>query len=245
MSEWLHLEIPAKTVGETIESGNDYIKTYRTEILLPKDSQYPGYCFQHPSKLVSCGPEFARLTYNDTFVFNLVKKDREPGKRYKRYTLTAAELIAIYAPEVAQLKARLAKKEEKRLAQIGAVEALECRGYHKYYWLVAFSYGKHRFLGDGQKIGFSDEIYKSRLIANDVSRRDFESDYDQLASLCKEFQIIQDMRYALNKSVEPTSSDMTVTIYDSFYSLSDQWEIEFYQKVAKTIENAKTGGCSS
>ena len=242
MAEWLHIEIPAKLVGESIESGNEYIKTYRTEILLPKNSEYSGYCFQHPSKLVSCGRYTAKLTYNNTFVFNLVKKDREPGKRYKRYTLTAEELIAIYAPEVARLNEKAAKKEEKRLAQIGTVEVLECRGSQEYYWAVVFSYKNDRFWGTGSKFAFTDEIFKSRVIAANIPRGVFESVSDKLSILCEEFHIIQDIRYTLNQGVSPKSSDKTLAIYNSFYSLSDQWEAELYEKVAAIIEGARTGG---
>ena len=222
MSEWIHLEIPAKMVGETIESGNGYIQTYRTEILLPKNSQYAGYCFQHPSKLVSCGHEFAKLTYNETFSFTLVKKDREPGKRYKRFKLTAAEIVDIYAPEVTALKTKLAKKEEKRLTQIGTVEVCECRGSQISYWAIIFRYNNKLYNLAGKEFSFFGDIHNSKVIATDVPRRVLEAAATSLYELCDNYKIVLDVRHTLNQGVNPKSSDKTVEIYDSLYSVSDQ-----------------------
>ena len=71
----INFETPTKLVGETTESGNEYVKTYRTEILLPKGSRYEGYSFQHPAKIVSDRENgLTEVTYNDSFVFLLVKK---------------------------------------------------------------------------------------------------------------------------------------------------------------------------
>ena len=240
MSEWLHLEIPECFVGETTSSGNEYITTYRTEILMPQDSEFSGYCFLHPSKLITHAKNFVRLTYNDCFTFTLVKKDREPGKRYKRYMLSASELIAIWAPETERVKAKLAKKEEKRLAQTGAVEILECRTHLKYYWLIVFRYGKKLFYGNGGAFRSLDEVYKSQVVATAVPRRAFEKVYPILEALCDEYSIVQDIRYAANLSVNTYASDKTVAIYDSFYSMSDQWEADFYEKAASIIERTRS-----
>lgn len=235
MSEWLKLEIPSKLVGEETVSGNEYVKTYRTEILLPKSSDYSGYCFQHPSKLVSCGADIAHLTYNNTFTFNLVKKDREPGKRYKRFKLTPAELIAVYSQETEKAKAKLARKTERRLAQIGSVEALECRGVQLSYWAVVFRYGNKSVTTCGNEFAFFGDIHNRRVIASEVSRRTFEAAGVALRQLCENYQLILSVRHSLNREVSSRSSDETVAIYDSFYSLSDQWESEFYEKVANIL----------
>lgn len=239
MTSWLSFEIPDRLIGDERVSGNEYIKTYRTEILLPPDGEYAGYCFLHPTKLVSFRSPLASITYNETFSFELIKKEREPGKRYKRYSLTVAELLAIYEPEVLRLKAQIANKEKKRLAQIGDITALECRAHHQYYAKIVFQHGKRMYSGKGAEFRCRDEIRKSKVIATNVSRELFESVCPELDILCEEYRLIQDVRFAINRSVSPRSSDKTVSIFNSFYGLSDQWEEEFYKTAHLILENQK------
>ena len=239
MDEWLHLEIPERLVGETLEFGNDYIKSYRTEILLPEGSEFAGYYFLHPAKLVSCRTNIATLTYNQSFIFTLIKKEREPGKRYKRYSLSISDLIDIYSPETEKVQANLAKKELIRLAQSGTVLALECRSSDSYYIVFVFHYKKGYYLRNGEKFLFNDEIYKSSIVAESVTRQVFENAYKNLKDLCNDYRIIQELQYVLNRKVDCTSSDKTVSIYDSFYILSEQWKDEFLKNASIIIENKK------
>lgn len=236
MTTWLNFEIPEKLVGDERVFGNDFRKTYRTEILLPSNSEYEGYCFLHPSKLVSFHLPLASITYNESFTFELFKKDREPGKRYKRYTLTVPELLAIYEPETAKVKARFASKEKKRLSQVGAVLALECRAHDRYYVKFAFQHEKKMYTGRGTKFPYQDEIYQSRVIASDITRKQFEAVAPELETLCEEYRVIQDVRRSINRSVSSDASDKTVSIYNSFYSLSDQWEEEFYKSACLVLD---------
>ncbi len=237
MVQWLKLEIPEELLGEERVTGNDYIKTYKTEILLPQDSEYPGYCFLHPSKLIHYNSPIASIAYNESFTFTLIKKEREPGKKYKRYVLTAPELPAIYEPVVAKTKAKLETKEQKRLAQIGDIMALECRAHDRYYVKFAFQYSKTMYTGRGTKFPYPDEIYERRVVANGISRKQFEAVTPELEALCEEYRIIQDVRRSLNRSVSSHSSDKAVSIYNSFYSLSNQWEDEFFKEASMLIEN--------
>ncbi|MBQ8245830.1 MAG: hypothetical protein IJZ42_01740 [Lachnospiraceae bacterium] len=238
--EWLQFEIPEKFIGNTQVIGNEYMKTYRTEILLPNNGEYAGYCFLFPEKLISLCGKFAKLTYNESFTFTLTKRDREPGKRYKRYTLTISELLAIYEPEVLKLRAQLAAKEKRRLAQVGDVIALECRSYNRYYVKFIFQFGKKMFTGKGTKFPYMDEIHQSRIVATNISREQFESTAQKLDALCEEYQVIQDVRRSINYSYSIDSSDKAVAIYNSFYNLSDQWENEFYNMAYTILETTSS-----
>lgn len=236
MTSWLNFEIPGELVGDERVTGNDYRKTYRTEILLPSKSEYEGYCFLHPSKLISFHWPLASITYNESFTFELFKKDREPGKRYKRYTLTVPELLAIYEPETAKVKAQLASKERKRLSQVGDVMALECRTNDRDYVKFVFQHDKKLYTGRGSKFPYTDEICKSRVITNGIARRQFEAAAPKLDTLCEEYRLIQDVRRSLNRSVSADAPDKTVAIYNSFYGLSDQWEEELYQSARLILD---------
>lgn len=233
---WLKFEIPENLVGDERVSGNDFRRTYRTEILLPSQSEYEGYCFLHPSKLISFYLSLASITYNESFTFELFKKDREPGKRYRRYKLTAPELLAIYEPETTKLKAQLVSKEKKRLAQVGDALALECRAHDRYYTKFVFQHGKKMYTGRGTTFPHADEIYGSRVIASGISREQFESVAPELEALCEEYRVIQEVRHSINRSVSSEATDKTVSIYNSFYSLSDQWEEEFHKSARLILE---------
>ena len=237
MTTWLRMEIPEKYIGEERVEGNDFIKTYKTEILLPPTSEYAGYCFLHPSKLISYNYPLIAIVYNENFTFELIKKDREPGKRYKRHLLTISELMSIYSPEISKVKTRLERKEQKRLNQIGDVVVLECRSHNKYYFEFAFQCNKKLYTGKGTEFRFRDEIYQSKTIRPTVVRKHFEAAYPALTLLCEDYRVLQDVRFAINSGVSSRSSDKAISIYNSFYGLSDHWEEEFYEKSCEILDN--------
>lgn len=236
MAEWVHFEIPVKLVGETTASGNDYVQTYRTEILLPKGSQYEGYCFQHPAKLVSTGENLAKVTYNDDFVFRLVKKDREPGKKYKRYSLTVSEILTIYAPVTQKVKEQLERAEKRRQAEVGQVEALSCAELRESYWAVVLRVGKKLYWPNGEAFSFSQDVCNRRVIATDVTRGSFETARDKLRSLCEEYRIVLDVKHAAEKN----SGTGNRAVYEAVMTEVEMWEKEFYEKVTAVIK-AKEG----
>lgn len=233
MSEWKSFEIPAKLVGEKRISQSAYVTTYQTEILLPKKSEYSGYHFWYPSKLVSGNFSMANIIYNDTFTFTLVKKDREPGKRYKRYKLTAKELAAVYEPEVTKEKAKQKKKEQTRRAQIGTVEVVECCiGKNKYWVEFIFRFGKITYYGNGMKAEqISADIRKQKVIAESIQRGIFEDAYNDLKSLRDEFKMIPKVRF----TVEHTENSSN-HIRNSFIELCNRWEEEFYKKAVAILD---------
>ena len=232
MSEWKSFEIPAKLVGEERISQSAYVTTYQTEILLPKKSEYSGYHFWHPSKLVSGNFSMAKIIYNDTFTFTLVKKDREPGKRYKRYKLTAKELAAVYELEVTKEKAKQKKKEQTRRAQIGTVEVVESYiGNSGYLVEFIFRFGKKAYYGNGMKAErISADIRKQKVIVENIQRGIFEDAYNDLKILRDEFKMIPKVRF----TVEHTENSPD-HIRNSFVDLCNQWEEEFYEKAVAIL----------
>jgi len=235
MSGWINFEIPTKLVGETTESGNEYVKTYRTEILLPKGSRYEGYSFQHPTKLVSDrGNGLTEVTYNDSFMFLLVKKDREPGKKYKRYKLTPSEILAEYETEVDKVKVRLKKKEQKRLAETGRIEVLERGDYYRRVWIVAIRCGEKLFRSSGSRIGAND-IRSIRVVADDVSRGKFEAAHYRLESITEEFEIVAELM-CIAERFSKKRTGRTASIYQSIDNELNRWLDEFCRQVAEVLE---------
>lgn len=235
MAEWLHFEIPDSLVGERKEQKSQYVTTYQTEILLPEKSEYAGYHFWHPSKLVSgLADEISRVTYNPTFTFTLIKKEREPGKRYKRYKLSAEELVAVYRAEMAKVAARKEKKEAARRAQEGAVEVVA--------WLgssipdkrrVLFRYRKKYFTGSGAFFCSEAHVHRHFVIAEAVPRGVFEDICEKLDELARLYQVVDDVRGAIGKSVMAERE-----VADSFEALCDSWDAAFCEKAASVIRNA-------
>lgn len=224
MSEWKSFEIPGSLVGERRESKSAYVTTYQTEILLPKASEYAGYSFWHPSKLVGGTFSVAKITYTDEFSFVLVKKEREPGKRYKRYKLTASELIQVYAPETARVKAKQEKKEAARLAQIGSVEIVPSEA--KARRLFLFHCGKQYYYGSGTRFGGEKDVTERKVLAGAVPRSVFESAYEELCSLWESYRMILDVREAVGKFPCHPGSKVD-EVGDSFDSLCNRWDDEF------------------
>lgn len=72
---------------------NSYIE--RVKVRMPEQSQYFGYFFYvATSFVVKTGSCTLILKGNDTYLYELIKEEREQGKRYKRYKLTFEELCA-------------------------------------------------------------------------------------------------------------------------------------------------------
>jgi len=234
MPEWKHFEIPRNLIGETIASGNDYIQTYRKEILLPKGREYEGYCFQHPAKLVSEGSNgLVKITYNDDFVFKLVKKDREPGKKYKRYSLTVPEILAIYEPAISKKKAQLEKAEQRRRAQIGSVEVLACADPHNCYWAIVLCVGKKWFWPNGREFCFPDDVVSRHVVAENVVRGSFEEAHEKLMELCEEYRIVLDVKHTAEKSAGRKQFGKKTDIYNAIIAEMDKWEEELYKKISE------------
>ena len=239
MATWLQFELPATLIGEQRESKSTYVTTYQTEVLLPKDSKYADYHFWHPSKLVGGSSTIAKITYNDSFTFTLIRRDREPGKKYKRYKLSISELLAIYEPETAKVKAKLEKKEQKRLAQIGSIEAVECRSelWGNRTWFL-FHHGKRYYYGSGAFFCDEKNVVQQKVIVEAVPRRVFESAYDDLLKLWEDYRMIQDIRYAVEKC-NCRATDKVIAIGNSFDELCQNWEREFIDSAAMIIINNK------
>lgn len=240
--EWVSFDIPETLLGETHIFKSAYVTTYRTEVLLPKDSQYPGYCFLHPSKLVKGrSGGFAAIMYNSDFTFTLIKKDREPGKKYKRYKLTVPEILAVYAAETQKVKEKQEKKEQKRLAQIGAVVAVDMPDATTFLFHV----GKQYYSGSGGAWGTDRHIEKlggtRRVIAENVRRGVFEAASEELKRLRENYRMIREVRDTVLRN-NSFATEKVVAIGDSFVKLCDKWEDEFYEAAAEIIEQAKHEG---
>lgn len=237
--KWVSFDIPETLLGETHISKSAYVTTYRTEVLLPEDSQYPGYCFLHPSKLVrERSGGFAAIMYNPDFTFTLIKKDREPGKKYKRYKLTVPEILSVYASETQKIREKQEKKEKKRLAQLGAVVAVDTPDAVTFLFHV----GKQYFYGHGGPWGTDRHIEKlgakRRVVAENVRREAFEEASERLYKLREEYQLVREIRNALLRN-NSAATETVIAIGDSFEALCDQWESDFYGAATKIIEQAK------
>lgn len=224
MAEWLRFEIPDSLIGERREQKSRYVTTYQTEILLPKSSEYAGYHFWHPSKLVSeLGNGTTAITYNSTFSFTLVKKEREPGKRYKRHVLSVDELLVVYAPEVAKVTASREKKESARRAQEGTVEVViwPC-SYGPDTVRILFHFGKRYFVRNGNVYGPEKNACKCVVIAEGITQGAFEDADEDLTALQEAYQMIQDMRNTVGRY----QSDKVADIGESFIELCDKLDEE-------------------
>lgn len=245
MSVWTSFDIPDSLLGKERESRSQYITTYQTEVLLPKKSQYAGYCFLHPSKLVTEKADgIAAITYNSDFTFTLIKKDREPGKRYKRYKLTVQEILDIYAPETAKVQAKQKKKETARLAQTGSVEIVYT---HNELWgdktLFLFRCGKVYYYGSGGPFGSQKDVIKRSVVVESVCRAVFEAAYEDLETLAEGFRMLQDVRSTVGRYPANTTNEICA-IGDSFEALCDQWEAELLEKAAAIIHKEVKSGVS-
>lgn len=240
MADWISFDIPDAFLGDTHVSDSGYVRTYRTEVLLPKSSCYPGYCFLHPSKLiVKRANEIASITYNEAFTFTLIKKDREEGERYKRYKLTAAEIQAIYEPEMQKAKAKKERREQNRRAQVGSVEVVE-------YWispqkrnlLILFHCKKKFFSGNGVCYGSEKDFTVRYVAAEGVVRGAFEDVFEELETLCREYQMVQDVRSVVSGGYDFCNGTV-MEIRGFFEDLCGSLEAELYHKIDKIMNKAK------
>lgn len=226
-------------MGETHVSKSAYVTTYRTEVLLPKDSQYSGYCFLHPSKLVKeRSGGFAAIMYNADFTFTLIKKDREPGKKYRRYRLTVPEILSVYAAETQKVREKQEKKEQRRLAQVGSVVAVDMPDTVTFLFHV----GKQYYYGSGGTWGTDKHIEKlggkRKVITEGVSRGIFEEASEKLKNLREDYRMVREIRDTVLRN-NRFATEKVIAIGDSFEALCDQWEGEFYKTAAEIIEQTK------
>lgn len=236
--EWVSFDIPETLLGETHISESAYVTTYRTEVLLPKDSQYPGYCFLHPSKLIKArAGGFAAIMYNSDFTFTLIKKDREPGKKYKRYRLTVPEILAVYAAETQKVKGKQEKKEKRRLAQIGTVVVVDMPDAVTFL----FQIGKQYYYSHGGPWGTDKHIEKlggkRKVIAENIPRGAFEAAYESLKGLREDYWIVHQIRNTILHN-PAYAMGQVLPVGESFEELCDKWEVEFYITAAEIIEQA-------
>jgi len=203
---WKTIEIPLSLIGETKVTERLYHEFSTTQVLLPANSgMYAGYGFLHPSKLISKDTKRkrARLTYNDQFTFHLIKHDREPRKRYKRYTLTAEECIAIYQPLADQLALRDQKKADAAARQPGDI-LLICDLRKNQYQFVFHVKGKI----DGYTGAKGCHYQIHQCISQGIPRRAFSENYSQLLDLEEQLRVItcvQDSLEGIPSSVYPAA----------------------------------------
>ena len=86
MKEWKNLFINVQNIETETEKA--------VLIKMPNNSEYAGYCFWHPQKLIRAGKHSysIALSYNDDFVFKLKKYGQ--GKYNKSKVIDAIELTA-------------------------------------------------------------------------------------------------------------------------------------------------------
>lgn len=240
MASWVSFDIPSDFLGGTLVSDSGYVKTYRTEVLLPKDSQYSGYCFLHPSKLiVERVGGIASITYNNDFAFTLIKKDREEGKRYKRHKLTATEILAIYEPEMQKVRVKKERLEMTKRAQVGSVEVVEhWVSPPKYKLLILFHYKKKFFSGSGFCYGTEKDLPKRHVVAEGILRGTFEGVSEELNELAEEYRAVLEVRSALRCS-RSFASEKNAEIVDSFNTLCKKWDAELAHKAYEILNKPK------
>ena len=71
-------------------------------VSLPRYSEYRGFTFWHPKKLVTGEYDKAVLRYNDEFVFRLQKREKNKDGQWEtvdQATLSGDEIAAIYSEE--------------------------------------------------------------------------------------------------------------------------------------------------
>lgn len=253
---WRSFNVPDSLIGEKHASESTYVTTYQTEVLLPKDSPYEGYCFLHPSKLISeKAGGFTSITFNPDFTFTLIKKDREPGKRYKRYKLTANEIVQVYEEEFKrgeQLRAKVEekqrKKEEKRRARLGSVDFIEIRSDDGYDLSFLFHHGEKDYTSTGAIFKEERSVLKRQVLVESISQGSFEDVFPKLYDLAHEYGMIEEVRQRLahprrryhhrkltfGELWDFKETATSAAISDSFKTICDTWEAEFIKK-AKAI----------
>ena len=210
---WKSFDVPASLIGEKRTNASAYVITYQTEVLLPKDGQYAGYCFLHPSKLVSeRAGGVASITYNDDFVFELIKKDREQGKRYRRYKLQAPELPALYEDAVRKVLSRREKQEQRRRARVGEVIVVTLHRGKNVSFL--FHAGQRYYYASGETFTCHDEICTQRRIAGGIPRGRFEDCWPRLRALADDYAVVRNVRHQLEQPPKRTPS--SAKIQDAF-----------------------------
>lgn len=83
----------------TFIEGDRFSPSY-WQVSMPDSSKYYGYHFKCSTFYFSQYPEYCSLTRGkDGFIFELIKTERTPGKRYSRPKLTFDELVAEFEAE--------------------------------------------------------------------------------------------------------------------------------------------------
>ena len=211
---WESIDIPRSLIGENLVSGNGYRNVSRTQVFLPPTSQYAGYMFLHPTKLVSLetGRRVGRITYSEKFKFELIKRDREPGRKYKRYRLDVEEFLAIYRPLEEAMKARerrrAERQAEKETRMLGSV-VFYTKSLYRNQHIMEFAFNDgEKFRGvSGDEIREGSGIQVRRVVAENISLNAFRSAAKELSDLQREVRALVNVLDALgNQSVTDEAS---------------------------------------
>lgn len=108
-STWTNLELYTNMVLHVSE------KT--ALVAMPFKSEFKGYCFNHPARLVrkTKNPHLVNLSFSEEFVFNIFKRERNEDGIYVQVderNLSAEEMRKILEPVDADIKAFRQKKKE-------------------------------------------------------------------------------------------------------------------------------------
>lgn len=192
---WKSIEIPAKLIGEERCRKVGMREYAQRQVFLPEKSEYAGYMFWYPEKLVSRASDgrSAILRYEEcSFTFKLEMRHREPGRRYRRYVLDVAAFEEIYLPQQENVLSRRRKKQEAMDAQTGEV-LLHCRvGYNR-----ADIWSDFRPYKGKQKRQVAGVGVETILLAENVKRMEFKRCLEALEAGEKELEMVAWVRAQL------------------------------------------------
>lgn len=231
---WKRIEIPAKLVGEEVTHKSGRYEHSRTQIFLPEKSDYPGYMFWHPTKLISRSSDgrSAFLSYSiPGFIFKLEKREREPGRRYKRFQLNVPEFEAIYLPLEEAIHLKRKQKQDAQAAQIGNIVLYRRVSYNNAD--IWFDFIPKSNKAKSRAIATAVDMV---VLAEGVTRSVFTSSLDLLEEMRKPLAMSADvivlLEFGRYKSVTLRAKD------NLLHAAKQEWD-DCINKIKQSIEERK------
>ena len=130
MNQWIQIEIPYWYIQEEIVKGSGaYAKTYFSIILPQGEEQYKGYhCLINIDFFIVRPVMYSK---NDSpiaiaklpidMLVIAEKKEKEKGKRYKRYKFTVDQFNKLYEAEIVEINKKYDREKNKFYSQTGEI----------------------------------------------------------------------------------------------------------------------------